>query len=148
VSKTKRYSEEERRALGAFVKLMRAASAVSSRIGSHLAGTGLTHSQFGVLEALYHLGPMCQRELAEKILKTSGNITLVIDNLEKSGLAVRTRAEEDRRYVTVSLTDEGEALISRIFPAHAGAVVEEFRSLTPDQQDTLAALCRKLGKKE
>jgi MarR family 2-MHQ and catechol resistance regulon transcriptional repressor len=148
MSKAKRYTKEERRSLGAFIKLMRAAAEVNRRTSRHLAEAGVTLSQFGVMEALYHLGPMCQRELADRILKTDGNLTLVIDNLEKRGLAERKRATEDRRYVSVSLTASGEALIASIFPAHAKGIVNAFRVLTPEELDRLGALCRKLGKAE
>jgi MarR family 2-MHQ and catechol resistance regulon transcriptional repressor len=139
---------EERRAFKTYVKLMRAADSATARIHSHLAPRGLTLSQFGVLEALYSLGPLCQKELGEKILKTSGNVTLVVDNLEKQDLVRRERNAEDRRFVTVSLTDKGHRLIQEMFPRHAGAVREEMAVLTPSEQEELGRLCRKLGKQE
>lgn len=141
-------SAAERRALGAYVKLMRAADSVTQRIHRHLAPAGLTPSQFGVLEALYSLGPLCQRELGEKILKTSGNVTLVIDNLEKRGLVRRERSADDRRYITVSLMPAGDALIRDVFPRHAQAVSDDMQALTPAEQEELGRLCRKLGKPE
>ncbi|HET8649031.1 MAG TPA: MarR family transcriptional regulator, partial [Gemmatimonadales bacterium] len=113
-----------------------------------LAEHDLTTSQFGVLEALYHLGPMHQCELAQRILKTSGNMTLVIDNLEKRGLARRERSEEDRRFIRVHLTEAGHDLIERIFPGHADAIVAELAVLTADEQRQLGQLCRRLGKRE
>jgi MarR family 2-MHQ and catechol resistance regulon transcriptional repressor len=64
----------------------------------------LTISQFGVLETLYHLGAMCQTEIGSKLLRSGGNITLVIDNLEKQGLVRRQRDTEDRRLVNIHLT--------------------------------------------
>lgn len=140
------FSAAERRALGAYVKLMRAAESVTQRIHRHLALAGLTASQFGVLEALHSLGPLCQRDLGAKILKTSGNVTLVIDNLEKRGLVRRERSADDRRYITVSLTPEGDALIRDVFPRHAQAVHDDLSALTPAEQDELGRLCRKLGK--
>ncbi|MFB3040304.1 MAG: MarR family winged helix-turn-helix transcriptional regulator, partial [Candidatus Poribacteria bacterium] len=118
-------TEEEIRALNTYIKLMRAVESLTLRLNSHLASARLTISQFGALEALFHLGPLCQRELSEKLLKSSGNITMVVDNLEKRGLVERKREGEDRRYVTVHLTDEGRRLISEIFPAHVAAIVEE-----------------------
>jgi MarR family 2-MHQ and catechol resistance regulon transcriptional repressor len=109
---------------------------------------GLTPSQFGVLEALHHLGPLSQSEICGKLLKSGGNITLVIDNLEARNLVRRGRSPSDRRVVTVSLTDAGRELIERIFPEHVRAIVEEMGVLTADEQETLGRLCRKLGKKE
>lgn len=139
--------DAERRALSAYVKLVRAAEAVTARVHRHLAKTGLTASQFGVLEALLHRGPLTQKELGEKILKTSGNVTLVVDNLEKQGLARRERGVTDRRSVTVSLTPEGEALIRDVFPRHARAVCEDLGTLTAEEQEELGRLCRKLGRR-
>jgi MarR family 2-MHQ and catechol resistance regulon transcriptional repressor len=101
-----------------------------------------------VLEALYHLGPLSQGELAKKILKSSGNITMVIDNLEKRGLVKRERSPEDRRVYVVRLTVEGRRLIGSIFPRHAAKIVEEMKALTRTEQEELSRLCRKVGLKE
>ena len=138
----------EVRALDAFIKLMRAADSVSARLSGDTAGHGLTGSQLGVLEALYHLGPLCQRDLGAKLLSSSGNITLVVDNLEKRALVRRERQTEDRRFILVHLTDEGRGLIARVFPRHAARITEEMSVLTPAEQEELGRLCRKLGLQE
>ena len=91
---------EEINALNAFIKLQRSAESVSVRIHAVLP-EGLTITQFGVLEAIYHIGPLCQSELAEKLLKSGGNLTLVVDNLEKAGYVRRERDSADRRFVVV-----------------------------------------------
>lgn len=140
-------SGDETRALNAYVKLMRASETVTARIHRHLADAGLNVSQFGVLEALYHLGPLNQTEIAQKILKSSGNITLVIDNLEKRGLVKRRRSAEDRRFYAVDLTAAGRRLIASIFPRHAAKVLEEMKALTSAEQEELSRLCRKMGLK-
>ncbi len=144
---TNRYkgTKDEARALGAYVKLMRAAESVTARIHRHLGEVDLTISQFGVLEALYHLGPLSQVALGKKILKTSGNMTMVIDNLEQRGLARRERNVDDRRFFTVQLTDAGEKLIREFFPGHAARITAEMGMLTPSEQEQLSRLCRKLG---
>ena len=138
-------TKDEVRALNAYVKLMRASESVSARIHTHLAEMGLTISQFGVLEALYHIGSMSQAEIAKKILKSAGNMTMVIDNLEKRGLVKRERKPEDRRYYAVQLTAEGKKLIGSIFPRHAGKIVEAMSAITRTEQEALGHLCRKLG---
>jgi MarR family 2-MHQ and catechol resistance regulon transcriptional repressor len=140
-----RGTQVEKDALDVYIKLSRAAGAVEARINCHLRDYGLTASQFGVLEALYHLGPLHQHELAAKILKSSGNLTLVIDNLVKRGLVDRERDEADRRYITVCLTEKGHQLIGDIFPDHVEHVVRAIGVLTAEEQCQLAALCRKLG---
>ncbi len=135
----------EVRALDAYIKLTRAAESVSARVAAAYADAGLTDGQFGALEALYHLGPLVQRTLADKLLRSSGNITLVIDNLERRGLVRRERSTTDRRCITVHLTDEGRRLIRRLFPRQVARLVAEFAILTPAEQDELGRLCRKLG---
>jgi MarR family 2-MHQ and catechol resistance regulon transcriptional repressor len=138
-------NSKERKALKTYVKLMRAAESVTARIHEHLSSTGLTLSQFAVLEVLYHLGPLSQSEIGRKILRSSGNMTMVIDNLEKNGLVRRQRDKTDRRFFFVHLTDRGLKLISNIFPPHARVITKEFGVLTDAEQDELASLCKKLG---
>lgn len=133
------------RALDAFIKLNRAYNSVHSTVNRSIAEAGLTASQFGVLEALLHLGPSCQRDLAGKILKTGGNLTMVIDNLERDGLVQRLRSPEDRRYITVQLTAAGKKLIEDVFPRHAEEIRAAFATLSSPEQRQLGELCRKLG---
>lgn len=137
---------DEVRALDLFIKLMRAAESVATRVHRAVAEADLTVSQFGVLEAVFHLGPMCQKELGTKLLKSGGNITMVVDNLERRGLVRRTRNPENRKYVTVSLTDAGRTLIEQVFPRHVAEVVREVSVLSVDEQTALAALLRTLGR--
>ena len=142
-----RGSATEVRALNAYINLLRAADSVSSRLLSGLPALGLTPSRFGVLETLLHLGPLCQRELGGKLLKSGADMTLVVDNLAKKGWVTRERGIKDRRFMSVHLTPKGRALIARIFSGHAKAVAAEFSALTSAEQDSLRALCRKLGRR-
>jgi MarR family 2-MHQ and catechol resistance regulon transcriptional repressor len=136
----------EVRALNAFIALSRAADSVDARLQTEVVKAGLTEGQFGVLEALYHLGPLCAAELAVKVLRSRGNLTLVIANLERDGLVARTTRADDRRYRTVELTAKGRRLIGGMFPRHARLVAKTFAALAPREQDELRRLCRKLGK--
>jgi MarR family 2-MHQ and catechol resistance regulon transcriptional repressor len=133
-------------ALDTMIKLYRATNTLMARLARRNTHGELTESQFGTLEALYHLGPMSQTEICGKLLKSSGNTTLVVDNLEKHGLVQRQRDENDRRVVMVQLTAAGHDLIAGLFPAHAAAVAEELAVLTVEEQRQLGDLCRKLGK--
>jgi MarR family transcriptional regulator, 2-MHQ and catechol-resistance regulon repressor len=134
-------------ALNTYTKLMRAAESVTSRVNRYMSAAGLTISQFGVLEALHHKGSLCQRDIGAKILKSTGNITLVIDNLEKHGLVIRERNTDDRRYFTVHLTKAGSELITRVFADVESAIVAEMGILTGKEQELLGSLCKKLGRK-
>jgi len=137
---------KEVRALSAFINLSRAMSSLETRLMPSLNSSGLTDSQFGTLEALLHLGPLCQAEIGKKILRSGGNITLVVDNLAKARLVRRRRDSRDRRFVTVFLTTKGRKLIGRVVPRQVKRIVREMGNLTPTEQETLRQLCRKLGK--
>lgn len=106
---------------------------------------GLTPSQFGVLEALYHKGDLRIAEIIEKMLSTGGNMTVIIDNLEKEGLINRYQAKEDRRITIVSLTTKGRILVESIFPKHLENINNIFSVLSEDEKKTLINLMKKLG---
>jgi len=140
-----RGSDRERCALDAYVKVSRALATIDARIHRPLANESLTASRFGVLEALWHLGPLNQRELGRKILKSSGNVTVVVDHLEAAGLVARERDPHDRRHVVVSLTAAGRERIEACYPAHVERIVEAFAVLEPEEVERLAALAKRLG---
>lgn len=135
---------EEINALNAFIKLQRAAESVSARVHAVLPAS-LTITQFGVLESLYHIGPLCQSELAEKLLKSGGNLTLVVDNLEKAGYVARERDPADRRFVVVTLTDKGESFIATLFPKVVANVTREMATLSSTEISDFGRLCKKIG---
>ncbi|PLX39714.1 MAG: MarR family transcriptional regulator [Deltaproteobacteria bacterium] len=132
-------------ALKTFIKLMRASASISGRAHTPLSEEGVSDSQFGVLEALYQLGPLCRRDLIEKILKTGGNITMVVDNLEKQGLVERSRSSEDRRRVTIALTTKGREVIERVYPRMEESISREMSILDEEELETLSALLKKVG---
>src|SRR5258707_9992898 len=132
----------EERALGAFVKLARAANTVLNYANFDLEAVGLSPSQFAVLEALYHVGPLNLGDLARRILKSSGNLTLVVDNLEKRGLVERRKQGNDKRFILATITPAGEKLMADIFPGHARRITQIMDRLNPAEQDQLGALCR------
>jgi MarR family 2-MHQ and catechol resistance regulon transcriptional repressor len=139
---------EEIIALNTFIKLTRATESLNARLAAKGTLGNLTITQFGVLEVLYHLGPMCQNEIGAKLLKSGGNITLVIDNLEKRSLVKRQASPEDRRRRTITLTETGRKLIQEVLPVHVQAITAEMSVLNPQEQSTLANLCLRLGKKD
>lgn len=139
-------TKKQQLALKTYVQMMRAVDSVTVKMHRHLARHNLTTSQFGVLEALYSLGPLCQKDIGKKILKTGGNITMVIDNLEKRNLVKRERDEKDRRKFTVKLTEEGYELIERIFPVHAEIAELVFSVLSPEELEELRRMLGILGK--
>ena len=139
-------SRAERRTLDTFIKLTRCTDSVMARIAERNTIGDLTFSQFAVLEALYHLGPLTAGEVGQKVLKSGGNMTLVIDNLERAGLVRRERDVKDRRVVHVHLLEAGKEKVEEVLPGHVAALVDEFKVLSAKEQETLGELCRKLGR--
>lgn len=107
--------------------------------------TGLCLSDFGVLEALMHKGPLPVTVLGKKILVSSGSVTAAVDRLERSGLVERTNAATDRRSRIVHLTEKGSTLARRLFEEHAQDMEQAFSFLDEPEREALAGLLRKLG---
>lgn len=141
-------SARTRRALSTFTKFMRAYNSLRQRLEPVLADLGVTPTQFGVLEALLHLGPLNQRDLGEKLLTSKGNLSVVIDNLERDGLVERRAPEHDRRERLIHLTPAGERFVREIFPKQAEAIARELGRLTAAELKQLGDLCRKLGRSD
>jgi MarR family 2-MHQ and catechol resistance regulon transcriptional repressor len=132
-------------AVETYVKLMRAARAVTARVEPRLTAYGLTITQLGVLEAILHKGPLTHGELGRKVLTSAANMTDVIDKLEARGLVLRVRCPEDRRQVKVELSSCGRSLIEDIFPRHAQDIAAAMAGLDPTALAELGALLRTLG---
>lgn len=141
-----RGSRREVEALDAFIALMRCSESVLAATSPPYVEEGLTSSQFGTLECLFHLGPLYQRDIARKLLRTGGNVVMVVDNLEKRGLVIRRKDPEDRRCTWVELTDPGRRLIEGLFPRVLEKIVGCLGVLTPKERVELHRLCRKLGR--
>ena len=132
-------------ALSAYVKLMRAARAVATRVEPRLLEHGLTLTQLGVLDAILHKGALSQRELGRKVLTSAANMTDIIDKLAARDLVRRVRCPEDRRLVKVELTEAGQTLIEALFPSHALDIAEAMAGLNTADIAMLADLLRRLG---
>ena len=137
-------TKTEIRALNAYINLTRAANSLTAALSNQLESRGLTVSQFGALEALYHLGPLHQHEIAAKLLKSGGNITMVINNLEKQGWVQRKQAS-DRRMLRIELTAKGRAQVKKVLKPHVAAITKAFAAVGPAEQESLREICRKLG---
>jgi MarR family 2-MHQ and catechol resistance regulon transcriptional repressor len=139
------WPERRERALRLWIALARCYATYARAVSSKVQEYGLTTPQFGILEALYHLGPLSLGELADKLLVTGGNVTYVMDRLEEQGLVYRDRSPDDRRVIQAKLTAKGRDLIARVFPGH-GEYIEALSShLSGGEQDSLRGLLKKLG---
>jgi MarR family 2-MHQ and catechol resistance regulon transcriptional repressor len=138
-------SAAQERALKLFIVLTRASNAVTRMIHEHEDFGGLTFTEFGILEALYHKGPLLLGDVQKKILLSSGGVTYTVDRLAEKGFVERRECEHDRRARYAALTAKGEALMQRLFPGHADRIEEVFSELSAREQDDAIALLRKLG---
>lgn len=140
------WGDSEENALRLWIALARCFGTVSRHVAAKIHEYGLTTPQFGVLEALYHLGPLPLGELADKLLVTGGNITYVMDRLAEQGLVSRNRSEEDRRVFLACLTPKGEKLVREVFPGHAEFVDDLAAELSTRERGQLRELLKKWGK--
>ncbi len=142
---TQASKEAHEAALKLFVVLARASASVARVAEANLAELGITPTEFGILEALYHKGPLLHGEIQRKILVTSGGITYLVDRLVEKGLVQRQECPNDRRARYAVLTEQGRELIASIFPAHAERIAAAVSSLSPREQAEATRLLRKLG---
>jgi MarR family 2-MHQ and catechol resistance regulon transcriptional repressor len=126
-------------AIRAYVKLIRTAESLHARISRSLTLEGLTASQFSAMKVLRLHGTLPQRDIATYLLQTGGNITLVVDNLERNGLCQRVRDNDDRRMIFVTLTDKGVELFDRIYPGHLDRIRGVMKSLGENELEKLVA---------
>jgi MarR family 2-MHQ and catechol resistance regulon transcriptional repressor len=124
--------------------LWKATKAQETHARRSVEATGLCLSDFGVLEALLHKGPLPVNTLGKKILISSGSMTAAVDRLERAGLVERRLSPTDRRARIALLTKKGAALIRRLFAKHARDMEEAFCCLDGSEKASLADLLRKL----
>lgn len=138
-------STDEKFALDCFIKLFRASEVVKNNSTKIVNDIGFSDGQFFVLDALYHLGNVSQRLLSEKIMRTEGNLTMIIRNLLKRKLIKRIRNKNDGRVFLISITEKGKSEYEKTFPFFLEAVKNDFSVLTKREKIFLQNVCKKLG---
>ena len=132
-------------ALDLFIVLSRAYNWVNAHAVHDIRCHGLNPTEFGILEALYHKGPLPLQQIGEKVLISSGNITYAVDKLEQKQLLVRKPSAHDRRVIFAELTPQGQELLATLFPQHAEVIQAAVSGLSPEEQILAIQLLRKLG---
>ena len=129
-----------------FLVLWKALHAVEAYAVRSIVELEIGSTDFAVLEALLHKGPLPVNEIGRKVLLTSGSITTAVDRLETKGLVERRAHGSDRRARIVHLTKQGRRLITRAYAQHA-ADMERLAaaSLTKAERATLIRLLKKIG---
>ena len=125
-------------------ELARAYQAFSSYSDAHVRELGLTSPQFDVLATLGGTEGMNMKDLATATLVTKGTLTGIVDRLEKKGLVRREVPPSNRRSFIIVLTNEGEALFDKVFPAHIAFLQQRFERLTTEELQQLNSLLKKL----
>ena len=139
--------KKRRRALEAYSRLQRAAARSALLVDDTLQEHGLSSSQYGVLSALAAHGSTHQQELASTLGRSKAQMTAIIDILEQRALVRRERQSEDKRFITIHLTDAGRALHAIATPSRDDAIVELMSELSGAQRARLTRLCRRLLRK-
>lgn len=132
-------------ALKLWIVLARANAAIEAHVVSDIERHGLTPAEFGVLEALYHKGPLLLGDVQRRTLVSSGGTTFLVDRLEKRKLVERRLCATDRRARYAALTEAGRAFMAELFPAHAEVIRRALSGLGMADQRQLTALLRVLG---
>ena len=126
--------------------LWKAARAVQAYAEKSVWELEMCGSDFAVLEALLHKGPLPVNEIGKKVLLTSGSITVAVDRLEMKGFVERRAHATDRRAKIVHLTKEGRKLITGAYADHAADMERlSSASLTRAERETLIRLLKKIG---
>ncbi|MCP5513811.1 MAG: MarR family transcriptional regulator, partial [Leptospiraceae bacterium] len=132
-------------ALDLYIKLSRAEATVTMKGLEILDNSGLSLGQFGILETIYHLGPLVQKDIATKHLSTGANITQLLNKLEEKKMIVRQRDSQDKRRLYINLTDKGKKLMKQLIPSLGKKMVSIMSPLNSTEQKQLSGLLKKLG---
>jgi DNA-binding MarR family transcriptional regulator len=124
-----------------WLRLARVYHKIDSASARHFQAHGLTTAQFDTLAQIGTHDGITQQELAGALLVTKGNVSQLVDRMERQGLVRRCQAG---RTNTLHLTDTGRRLFAETVPAQEALIAELFAPLTADQQSQLLALLRKL----
>ncbi|MFC5630285.1 MULTISPECIES: MarR family winged helix-turn-helix transcriptional regulator [Streptococcus] len=130
-------------AVKSMVVLRKAFRTIDAKVSESFKDFELTPAQFGVLDVLYAKGSMKIGDLIDSTLATSGNMTVVIKNMEKKGWINKTACPNDKRAFWIDLTDQGREVIAAALPAHIDKVEETFAVLSSDEQTQLIDLLKK-----
>jgi MarR family 2-MHQ and catechol resistance regulon transcriptional repressor len=128
-----------------WIVLARCYRAVSQIAESSIAEAGLGLTDFAVLEALLHKGPLTITDIQAKVLLASGSMTAAVDRLERKGLLIRKATASDRRAKLLELTLEGKRVVEAAFRRHAAALEAAAAILSGAERRQLHGLLKKLG---
>jgi MarR family transcriptional regulator, 2-MHQ and catechol-resistance regulon repressor len=109
--------------------------------------TGISDTDFRVLEALLHKGPLPVKTMGPKVHLTPGSISVAIDRLLEKGLVSRAETPDDRRVRIVAPTKAGKDLILPIFRKHSAEIGKVFVDTNRKELQILESVLKKAGKR-
>ncbi|TBL77267.1 MarR family winged helix-turn-helix transcriptional regulator [Paenibacillus thalictri] len=139
-------AEGKNSSLDLYIALSRASEWVNAHADRDIRGHGLNRTEFGVLDLLYHKGAQPIQQIGGKVLMSSGNITYVVDKLEKKQFVTRKASTEDRRLIYAEITEQGKQFFESVFPAHTEVIESAVMGLTDEEKQAASQLLKKLGK--
>lgn len=146
MNKIEKTLKKNEQALHSLVIFRRAANTIMKQEYETIKKHQLTPGQFGVLEALYNKGELCIQDLVDKLLSSSGNMTVVIRNMIRDGYIYKKTDPSDRRSSLIGLTDLGRDRIEAILPEHYNNIARIFSVIEPDEHEQLSRILRKFKK--
>ncbi len=136
--------DEQAAGFAAWMTMMRVHQQIQQRVIDLMALHGLTLAQFDVLLRLHYEEGITQQQLADRMLVTKGNMTGLIDRMERQGWVERRADEQDRRSHLLYLTESGRSKIIEILPQHKNQIWDLMNLLSPGQQKNLLELLQQL----
>jgi DNA-binding MarR family transcriptional regulator len=133
-------------AIEAFLLLIRASYNTTTTFDVCFSHYGLSEGRFGVMMLLRTSsdGMLAPSELADRLNVTRGTITGLLDGLERAGLVVRQAHTEDRRMLTICLTQQGRELLERVVPEHFQRIMQAMSVLSHEERTQLVGMLRKI----
>ena len=98
------------------LKLLKAREAIMDQFRPQLNAHGVTAQQWRVIRALVEHNQMDAGDLARSVAIRMPSISRILKSLEKNGLVTKSRSQEDKRLVDVTITAQGEELYRRMAP--------------------------------
>ena len=131
--------------IGVWVRILRVYTVISTEIRKKVGKKGLTLPQLYVLTTIGLQGDMLLGKLGKELLVTKGNITTIVDHLERDDFVIRDQDKKDRRKVWVRLTLKGEQLFEEILSAYEEEFVPLMRCLSHEELKQLSLLLKKMA---
>ncbi len=109
-----------KRSLRIWLRLLGCATLIEQQVRTRLRDDfGVTLPQFDVLAELDAAGePQTMSALSRRLMVSNGNVTGVIDRLERAGLVARRPSPDDRRVQYIALTARGRRRFATVAAAH------------------------------